>query len=114
MSKVEVYAELRKYFAMNTLVEMKLTEKEAEDLLTACSLPTKHTPYVDHNALDKYVKRLRALIADAGVHKALSIFTPGACGCMGPRDGEPFCVCRMHMLAIDQLISITAKDRSDG
>lgn len=49
------------------------------------------------NQFKPYINRFKESVQKHGFEQAFEMFTAQtACGCMGPRDGEPYCPCEMH------------------
>jgi hypothetical protein len=52
-------------------------------------------------------ERIEAILKRGDPSEILAAL-PGPCGCLGPRDGEPECVCRMTDKQIRSAVSVYA------
>lgn len=61
-------------------------------------------------AFDGHVRNLIADIAEEGYHDAISKWSDSfMCGCMGPRNGEPFCSCLMRCKTVEIVVAMRKK-----
>lgn len=56
-------------------------------------------------------ERVEVAIERGNVAGLLAIAEPGPCACLGARDGEPECVCRMNINQVCEAVSYAALKR---
>lgn len=69
------------------------------------------TDVYDHPAFAPYIEEFKALVREIGFEDAFLAHSRGnACGCMGPRDGAPFCPCRMVIMTAHKFGKVVCTD----
>ncbi len=87
-----------------------LDEAQIRELDRTSQLPDPFAPVVDENAFEKYKEEFQRSVDENGLEATYRSWTaPVACGCMGPRFGDPYCRCQMQSMTAEMFAKIVSR-----